>query len=36
MGIEIAGGVEGDSHVDGFVAVGMEEMVVDLVAEFEG
>lgn len=35
-GIETAGGVEGDFHVDGFVAVGMEELVVDLVADFEG
>lgn len=34
-GIEIAGGVEGDFYVDGFVAGGMEELVVDLVAEFK-
>lgn len=36
MGIETAGGVEGDFYVDGFVAVGMDEFVVDLVADFEG
>lgn len=34
--LRAAGGVEGDFHVHGVVAVGTEELVVDLVAEFEG
>ena len=36
MGSRLLVGSRVHFHVDGFVAVGMEELVVDLVAEFEG